>query len=624
MARPVPVRARALARTVARTIVRAARRTAARAGAGTGSGAAAPDRLLVLGPGADLAAVRSLAGLGRQDLRWTVRRPDELTGGRSGTHHPAVVVGARSLAELRAMLPLANRWGRTAQLVVVIQASDRPEQLVLPSAVVAHRLERGRLDVHDRGAGGLVLELRLRSATSVHQLLRAAVSGSRQGGGSLPAAGLRLGVQQVDVAPWAVGDPWARWVDAGALAVGPDDISPVDLVLGDGDPTAQRPPVVVTDGLPPVDTAVFSPRGFDPTADAAPVDLDTGAVRRGLDEWDVHGLRPHRHVRVSTADADPVPLARALGQLLVSGVPTVTGPLPATVRVLLGDDLADRAEALDDVTTGSPLDREAWSVGTRRAALLQLGATTRWRETAAGHGISASPAPSMSVILASRRPANLRFALTQLEQQTWPQVQVVLALHGVDPEQHEVRAAVAGYGRDLEVVPVGADVVFGDVLNAALDRCTGRLVAKMDDDDWYGPDHLTDLVLAHGYSGATLVGLADHFTYLESSDLTIRDQVHRSEQRAARVSGGTLAVARDDLLALGRWRPVHRAVDRSLIQAVTAVGGEVYATHDLGFCLYRGAGEHTWSQGDEAFLARGPQRWDGLVLPPHVGEPVPR
>ena len=58
----------------------------------------------------------------------------------------------------------------------------------------------------------------------------------------------------------------------------------------------------------------------------------------------------------------------------------------------------------------------------------------------------------------------------------------------------------------VAVVPVGEDAVFGDVLNAAVEAADGDLVLKMDDDDWYAPDFVADLLRARAYSGAELVG----------------------------------------------------------------------------------------------------------------------
>ncbi len=622
-------------------------------------------RLLLLPEGMDAAAALGLAEQPGPATAWTVRSPAGLLTDRPAKEHDIVVVAARSVTELRRLLPLLARCGRASTVVVVVAATSRPDQVSVPSTLTGGRLERADVRVRDRGRAGVVVTLGLRAPSAVQAVVRSVVQGPRQGGGTLPAAGLRLGLTDLPSLDWAAGDPWARLVDAAALTVADGDIAPVDVVVGHevrAHVTATDPPLAATttaqqltgdeppEGwspalvLPPVDTRSINPWGFDrspsdvvgttsgpaaghrvqvvDTTGRAVVTLDPAA---GIGEDDVRRLRPLRHLDLAVADAGgPVRWARLVSQLLVAGVPVRTASVPALSRSLLGDDLCDRVETLDAATTADPVRREAWSVGARREALLRFGSTTRWRATADRLGATSSPAPSMSVLLATKRPSNLRFALAQLQRQTWPDVEVVLALHGVPADDPDVVAALAAFTRPVQVLTVDAGVVFGEVLGRALQRASGRLVAKVDDDDWYGPDHLSDLVLAHAYSGATLVGLADHFTYLEASDLTIRDTVHASEAPASRVSGGTLALARDDLLAVGGWRPVHRAVDRCLIQAVGAASGLVYATHDLGFCLYRGSDDHTWAQGDEVFLARDPDRWDGLVLPPEVGTPLPR
>jgi Glycosyl transferase family 2 len=390
--------------------------------------------------------------------------------------------------------------------------------------------------------------------------------------------------------------------------------------------------------LPPVDITMISPRGFltDPNnvegrarcrlgraawdvLDEEGGPLTSLTVDEGIGEDAIAQLRTIRHIVVNPGHGPgPVEIATLLATLAAAGVPAILdGPLPGVARELLGP-IADALEALDRATTDDNLAREAWSVRTRRQALLRFGPDAQWQALGAQLGRTTTSAPSMSVIVATKRPANLAFALGQVDRQSWPEVEVVVGLHGVPAAHPAVVDAVAHSSRPVQVVEVDAGAVFGDVLNAALDRCSGRFVAKMDDDDWYGPHHLTDLLLAHAHSSATLVGLADHYVYLADTDLTVRDVAHGTERWASRVSGGTLAIARDDLLAVGGWRPVRRAVDRCLIQAVKALGGHLYAMHDLGFCLYRGASDHTWNPGDEHFVARAPMTWPGFRPPPEL------
>jgi hypothetical protein len=534
----------------------------------------------------------------------------------------------------------------------------------------------------DGGDGGLVVSLAFRQRSSVQDVTRAILAPPRRAGVIWPAAGLRLGLAHASAAEWAAGDPWAQPVSDRTLAVAADDISPVDVVVGPEprpDPLEQRDPPLVDPRigerpwhwaataaptelaelvreagmdiagpgirwtvaapiLPPVDTTSISPFGFL----AAPSQPDARArCRAGRAAWDVIGhqgrrlavltvdegvgedaiarLRAVRHVAVDPRDGPgPVDIAVLLATLATAGVPIMlAGPIPAVARELLGP-VAGAIEAFDPQTAEDDLAREAWSVRTRRQAMLRFGAAARWQALGARLGRTTAPAPSISVILATRRPGNLAFALAQIDRQSWPEVEVVAALHGVAADDPAVASAVARSPRHVQLVEVAAGTLFGDVLNAALDRCSGRFVAKMDDDDWYGPHHLTDLLLAHSYSSATLVGLADHYVYLAAGDLTIRDVAHGTERWATRVSGGTLAIARDDLIAVGRWRPVHRAVDRCLIQAVKASGGQVYAMHDLGFCLYRGPDGHTWNPDDSHFMSRAPLTWPGFAPPPEL------
>jgi hypothetical protein len=227
----------------------------------------------------------------------------------------------------------------------------------------------------------------------------------------------------------------------------------------------------------------------------------------------------------------------------------------------------------------------------------------------------------VSVLLPTRRAEFLPFALAQVERQDWPDVETVVVLHGVSADDPSVQKAVAGFARPLVVVEVPGDAVFGQALNAGVARCSGRLLTKMDDDDWYGPHHITDLVLARAYSGATVVGLTGYHVYLSGSDTTVRWTAPATESSAGWLAGGTLMLGLDDVRDLGGWRATPSAVDWHLLAAVRAAGGWLYATHDLGFLYFRGD-DHTWTpagnRGDAVWLERDPSPRSGFHPPPQL------
>jgi hypothetical protein len=136
-----------------------------------------------------------------------------------------------------------------------------------------------------------------------------------------------------------------------------------------------------------------------------------------------------------------------------------------------------------------------------------------------------------------------------------------------------------------------------------------------DDDDWYGSGHLADVVDALDYAGATLVGKAAEFVYLESSDVLIRRDADRAERFSTRLAGGTLTITVEDLRRVGGWPDVRRHVDLALLESIGRAGGTTYRTHGFDYILVRRPNQradHTWSADDAYFLSIASGRWDGM------------
>ena len=330
------------------------------------------------------------------------------------------------------------------------------------------------------------------------------------------------------------------------------------------------------------DVGVHNPVGFRRRWTRDHVDLDP---RAPLTPALVAGLRDARGVRVPP-DADP----RTVQGLAMAGVPLVRP----------GDD-----DVPDDA-----LAREERSVAQRRTALVAHAHDSGWR------------APTVSVLLATRRPAMLGHALAQVARQRLAlpgaAIEVVVAPHGWDADETEITAALP---RTPYVVrPVAADAPLGAVLQEATDAASGDVLLKLDDDDWYGPDVVTDLLLARRYSGATLVGMPAELVRVVPADATVRRK-GPSENFGPLVAGGTMLIGAADLRALGGWRPVPRHVDARLLDDLLAAGGTVYRTHGLGYLLRREADGHTWDPGTDYFLRPDSllDRWAGFRPPPSVG-----
>ncbi|MCA2221224.1 glycosyltransferase [Nonomuraea aurantiaca] len=445
-----------------------------------------------------------------------------------------------------------------------------------------------------------------------------AASETASGTASGSAAGSEEGTGDTAVAGWSgsqtpIERPTARsasWEQLGR---------PGGAGLSLADPDVLGQPSMI----PPVDERLVNPQGFVTTPSrglASLVERDgrwsvvldgkvvtAFAESGGVTDADVGRLRQLRGVEIDWHHAHSGPLAavRVLTGLAAAGVPLIADTVPRWAGAL-GDELARLLTADPDLS--DELRREEHSIRLRREALRTHGVAARWEQL----GAPAPAPPLTSVLLATRRTDMVGFALDQVARQRGAQLEVILALHGVPQGHPDVAAAIAAFDGPLTVLEADHQAVFGEVLNDAAARASGSFLLKMDDDDWYGPDFLTDLLLAHSYSGAQVVGTVPEFVYLSSIDVTVhRRQI--TEQITSFVAGGTILVERSAFQAVGGFRPLRRSVDTQFQEALQAAGGQIYRTHGLGYILRRGpAANHTWQEPIGTFLQRNRNQWRGF------------
>ena len=391
----------------------------------------------------------------------------------------------------------------------------------------------------------------------------------------------------------------------------------VEVVLADeGAPPDTGAPVVVLArspgrlSVPAVDPRRHNPVGWVRTVENGAAALGPRAllpadagVRREVGAGDLATLRHCHHLEdIAAFHAGPRERAATLVRLAATGVPVHLADGGPGLAEPLGAELHALMTALDirgaDVET-----REGLSIAMRRVALREHSLAARARQVCAAAGVGEAPGlPKVSVLLPTRRPALLARALASVARQSYPNLELVLALHGEGFA--EVGGALAGLGCPAKVCRIGGDAPLGSVLAAATAAAGGTLLAKMDDDDLYGADHIRDLVLAREYSGAELVGKGIETVYLAGRGCTVRLRLGTGETyRMRHLSGGALLVSRHALERAGGWPRVERAEDTELIDGVHRGGLGVYRLHGAGYVVVR-HGANTSIYPDEYYLRR--------------------
>ena len=290
--------------------------------------------------------------------------------------------------------------------------------------------------------------------------------------------------------------------------------------------------------------------------------------------------------------------AAYLSTLAGAGVPLLTGDVSESLGRTLGAPLAEALRSVTHEALADVGERERCSVKLRRAALSR----------------ALPRKPRVSILLALHRPKYLEHAMRQVRRQSYEDLELVVALHGGDFGPQDERMLQGQAGCPIRLLELDQGHTLGEVLNATVDAASGEILTKMDGDDWYGSDHVLDLVLALEYSGATLVGKAAEFVFLQESDATIRRFVKGAETSSLTLAGGSLMLSRSSLSSVGGWRDVPKEVDQRLIEDVIQSGGTVHRTHGFGYLLNRHGTDHTWAESDNYFLGQAATRRTGLDL----------
>lgn len=212
---------------------------------------------------------------------------------------------------------------------------------------------------------------------------------------------------------------------------------------------------------------------------------------------------------------------------------------------------------------------------------------------------------SISVLISTIRPWQLEHIFRTVSCQRDVDVELVLLTHGFVPDARFIDVLKAKFDV-AEVVLLTADesVSLGECLNRCVESASGEVLTKMDDDDFYAPNYLSDQLYALNYSRADVVGKQAHFMYLESRNATIL-RFSAWEHRYTRTVMGPTLMGNRSVFLENPFSAVGSGEDTQFLRDVAAQGGAIYASDRFNYCQQRNASGHTWRISDDELLSTG-------------------
>lgn len=313
-------------------------------------------------------------------------------------------------------------------------------------------------------------------------------------------------------------------------------------------------------------------------------------------------------LNVNSVVGSPSMCARRIFEITACGTPVVSAPSEAidlffpeggvlqagsepaaydTVRALLrSPELRDRLVAVGQ--------RQIWLNHTYTKRVDQVLGDV-------GLGDRKYVRPTVSALISTNRPGQVGHALKMMSQQEEVDLEVLILCHGFEVQAEDREKFEDQFG-PIKWLSADPSVPLGECYNILAKAATGDVVAKIDDDDLYGPYYLFESLMAMDYAGADIVGKAAHYMFLEDMDATVLRFPETENKYRDFVSGPTIVAKRSVVLA-NPFPQVSRGEDTGFLRAARDAGAVTYSAGRFGFMQVRSSKGHTWSIEDQEILA---------------------
>lgn len=301
--------------------------------------------------------------------------------------------------------------------------------------------------------------------------------------------------------------------------------------------------------------------------------------------------------------------ARRLFELGGCAIPVISTPSTAIPTYFDDDEIiqvSDRKEARNWILALCRSDflRELYGYNAHMKILSEHTYTHRINAVLNDIGLNDHhwELPAVSVLLCTNRPHNLHSALETCARQKHVKTQILIGTHGF-----KVSNESRHYAHELGLTPVWTSLdhtlTLGTCYNKLLEQADCPVVAKIDDDDWYGDTYLLEQVSALDSMQADLVGKASHLIRFHHRGMTAWQRPTMSYTFCSFVAGATI-VTSTDLLRELRFPDRSVGEDTELLNRLNFASGRIFSTSPFGFMVNRYESGHSWNQSESELLSR--------------------
>uniref|UniRef100_UPI003D055A73 glycosyltransferase family protein n=1 Tax=Alcaligenes faecalis TaxID=511 RepID=UPI003D055A73 len=317
-------------------------------------------------------------------------------------------------------------------------------------------------------------------------------------------------------------------------------------------------------------------------------------------------------LNVNTIIDSPTMMSRRVYELLACGTPVVSTPskaideqFPGIVHV--ANDSKEASIIINKLLSDEFYWEKSSHLGYREVMTKHTyHDRARLIETALGYEVN-DIKPLVSIVTCTCRPHMIDRIVLNMTRQAYSNCELLLVVQGFTAEQvyelnNKLKSVKSNLKR-IEIVVNNSDDSLGERFNSAVAISRGEFIAKMDDDDFYFSNYLSDMLLPFQYGDYGMVGKTETYVYLSGSNKLIKRFPGMKHRDVDFVAGPTF-VLKAEVFKKYKFSPVNRGEDSDLISRMKKDGVRIYATDPFNFIQWRSSDSsaHTWGVEDDFFL----------------------
>jgi cellulose synthase/poly-beta-1,6-N-acetylglucosamine synthase-like glycosyltransferase len=209
----------------------------------------------------------------------------------------------------------------------------------------------------------------------------------------------------------------------------------------------------------------------------------------------------------------------------------------------------------------------------------------------------------VSIITCTIREENINNVFKNYKRQSWKDKELIIILNKDSMDIDRWIKKAKKY-RNVQIYQLHERAALGDCLNFGIMKSNYDIIAKFDDDDYYGPDYIKSSMDAFNNKDISIIGKSSVYIYFKNKKALIH--VSGNENAVTDTVAGATLMFRKEVFQQVQFEKVNRAEDYFFIEECKEKGFTVYSTDRYHFAVIRNDAEkHTWKIADNELMEWG-------------------